>query len=275
MWKKIILLMALVGLVSAQQNDRRCMGLSGKVCWDDINVEAVSFIAGTLVSSKNYSITCVEKKDSWGTTFLQVVSEDKCDKGCFNGYCDNYIPPKQTIKKNVSMNYYPRINMNINDFLGDCDENKLQGLNIVEFGACIGSAFDPRIPNPISIFAPISGDALDAKLEAVNFMPFDGDGNFSLSMVSFDKLISSLWNVPIVVAITFIELIFNTLKFMLVFIIRFVFVYLFYISIGYQSLMNYLNMKNKLTSKDKITYTVFIMSVVSIIGLAYGVTPLL
>jgi hypothetical protein len=171
----------------------------------------------------------------------------------------------------------PQVSLTINDFLGECNETQVNNVEPYAIAECVGNALNPSIPNPLKILEPVTGSALDAKLKYLNFFPIDNNGNYDLSRLDplnsdsvYNKLIRSIWTFPVIILNTFLEVLFNTIKFLLVFVVRFIFTYMFWVSLGFQAVLNYVSSDSKLEHEQKIQYTIALMILGSIFTLGYG-----
>jgi len=167
--------------------------------------------------------------------------------------------------------YKPHLELSIGDFLGACNETQVNQGSLYAVGECVGNALDPAIPNPLKIFDPITGENYQEKKQYLDFFPLNDKGEFDITLLftSINKILNAVWNFPIIVFSTLIEIAFNAVKFVLVFAIRFIFTYLFWVSIAFQTLLSYFS-EYKLENRDRVVTTVFIMIVASIAVLGYG-----
>jgi len=190
---------------------------------------------------------------------------------CSVGTCENAkLPGSNYTAAPGERVLIPALTIGISDFLGECNEAKVSELDLYEIGSCTGNALNPSIPNPFRIFDPITGDQLAAKESYLSFFPYDSQGNFDITLIDPIKILNSVVNFPIIILNTVLELTFNAVKFLFVFSIRFIFVYLFWISLGFQAILNYLNSGHNLESEDKIHYTLAVMIAASIFTIGYG-----
>jgi hypothetical protein len=166
--------------------------------------------------------------------------------------------------------YEPNITFSINEFMGACDEKGLNNLDFGAIGECVGNALNPRIPNPLMIFDPITGANARNKWAALDFLPRNAQGELDIAQFDIGKTANVLINSPALVLFTFIEIAFAALKFVIIFMARFLFTYLFYVSIGYQALMGALQSDANLENKQRIQASFAIMGIATIMTLAYG-----
>jgi hypothetical protein len=158
------------------------------------------------------------------------------------------------------------VSIGLDDFFGHCNESEMNKLDLLSVGECIGNFFSPVVPNPSKIIEPITGDNLKKKVEAVDFISVWSKNSWDL-----EKMFTSFVNIPVMIIFSVIELVGSTIKYLLVFGVRFIFVYMFYVSIGFQGLMRVLTYNTKtLDSQQSIMYTCLLMSVSTILVLIYG-----
>jgi hypothetical protein len=160
--------------------------------------------------------------------------------------------------------YSLRVSLSPNDFLGECNQTQLNGGELGGYGQCVGEFFNPTIPNPVVLLSPVTGDNLKAKIDAVNVFNLD-------SGVSITDLLTKFLNIPLVLIFSIIEIIASAIKYLLVFGVKFVFVYLFYISLGFQSIVLMLDQNsNGLDDVRKLQASIALMAFASVVTLAYG-----
>lgn len=142
------------------------------------------------------------------------------------------------------------------EIFGSCNNTRVQNLDVGGWGECIGNFVNPTIPNPINIVSPVFNF-----FDTINVFKTDSIGSF----------IVNVFTIPITLITLILAIIFNGLKYLLVFAIKFVFVYLFYVSLGFQSILNYVDSnRDGLSNEEKIHSTFAIMIAATIITLAYG-----
>jgi hypothetical protein len=164
-------------------------------------------------------------------------------------------------------NYQIRIGFDPNDFLGPCNNSQVNDAQTHAIGECIGNFFSPVFPNPAGILAPIQGDRLKEKTNALDFFSFE-----KLTMMGASGFLEKLVNIPILFFGTILEMLSAIIMFLLVFGFKFIFVYLFYVSLGLQTILFYLdNSSGSMESIRKVHITFWIMGLSSIVALSYGV----
>jgi hypothetical protein len=160
--------------------------------------------------------------------------------------------------------YNLKVSLSPTDFLGACNQTQITNGELGGYGQCIGEFFNPTIPNPITVLTPVTGNNLKEKVDAVNV--FNLDSNAGIGDI-FGKFL----NIPLVLLFSILELLASAIKYILVFAVKFVFVYLFYISLGFQSIILLFDQNsNGLDDVRKIQATVAIMAIASVITLCYG-----
>jgi hypothetical protein len=139
------------------------------------------------------------------------------------------------------------------ELLGGCSSEDIQNVNVMGWGECVGNFFNPSIPNPLNVLKPISTKNFQSKVDYV------------LNTNIFEGIIRGLE----VFVISVVELIFAIIKYLIVFAVRFLFVYLFYISLGFQMIALYLTRGGfSLDEDQKIKATIGLM----ILGTIYTLT---
>lgn len=160
--------------------------------------------------------------------------------------------------------YQLKISLAAGDFLGECNGEKLNAIDGNAWGECVGNFFNPTIPNPINILSPISGDNLKEKIDMVNILN-------PLSELNAKEFLEKFINIPLVLIFSIIELLGSAIKYLFVFGFKFVFVYLFYISLGFQSFILLLNNQSRgLEGMTKVHVTLAVMATATIVTLLYG-----
>lgn len=160
--------------------------------------------------------------------------------------------------------YQLKVSLGADDFLGVCDGAGLNAIDGEAWGACIGNFFNPTIPNPTGILAPVTGDNLKAKIDAVNIIN-------PLVELNAGEFLTNFINIPLVLIYSIIELLASSIKFILVFCFKFIFVYLFYISLGLQSLIMMVDGNSRgLEGIQKVHAALAVMAFATILTLAYG-----
>lgn len=160
--------------------------------------------------------------------------------------------------------YQIKVSLGPEDFLGACNQDKINSGDLDAFGECVGNFFNPTIPNPLNALNPVTGDNLKAKIDAINI--FDPLTNLNVS-----ELLTKFINIPLVLIASVIELIAASITFLLVFAVKFIFVYLFYVSLGFQSILLMMDSNSQgLKGVTKIHASLLVMGVVTILALTYG-----
>lgn len=151
--------------------------------------------------------------------------------------------------------------MNPEDYFGACSFDK-DGVWAV--GECVGNFLNPSLPNPIGVLAPIQGERLQSKLDAVNVFDFS-----VLSTFDIGELVSRIVNILIVLFALIVELLASCLTYALVFAFKFAFTYLFWVSLGFQTILAYVQQDN-IEGGDKIKLTFWVMGIATIATLTVG-----
>jgi len=128
--------------------------------------------------------------------------------------------------------YNPSLELNVGDFMGFCDEEKLQALDLYSIGECAGNFLDPRIPNPLGVLDPIRDDRFRARIDGLMFISLD----LSKMTFNFDpgKLLSFPLNLLLFVFASTLELLFNCVKYVIIFAFSFMKTYLIYFMLVFQ-----------------------------------------
>jgi hypothetical protein len=197
---------------------------------------------------------------------------------------DNYAPdelkgicvytPGFTMKKNKTEIYTPKFKLTIDDFFGKCNDTLVQQWDLEGIGECVGNFLSPVFPNPLKIISPLYGADLQDKLNTIKIglTIYDKDGKLSIGAFGESVLatLDSLFNLPFVFFATILEIIFNAVKYVLVFAWRFGFVYVVYISLGFQALMLSMNNSYSLQHPDRMRLTFILLGVGTILLLSFG-----
>jgi hypothetical protein len=158
----------------------------------------------------------------------------------------------------TAQEYKLHVTVGPNDFFGVCETN-------TSWLECVGNFVSPVLPNPMKMLEPITGDSLNKKIDAVNFVKTIEDYGFDIT-----RLFNNFKNIPIVMLYTIIEMGGSLIKFLLLFVFRFMFVYLFYIGLGLQSIILMLDQNsNGLDDLRKIQSSVAFMALATILFLTY------
>jgi hypothetical protein len=158
----------------------------------------------------------------------------------------------------TAQEYKLQVSVGPNDFFGVCETN-------TSWLECVGNFFSPVLPNPLKMLEPLSGEGLTKKLNAVNFIKTIQDNGLDL-----DKLFNNFINVPLVMFYTIVEIGAGLIKFVLIFAFRFMFVYLFYVGLGLQSIILMVDQNsNGLSDLRKIQTSVAFMALATILFLTY------
>jgi len=158
----------------------------------------------------------------------------------------------------VAQEYKLQVSVSPNDFFGVCETN-------TSWLECVGNFVSPVLPNPLKMLEPLSGTGLSKKIDAVNFIKTIQDYGLDL-----DKLFNNFINVPIIMFYTLVEVSASIIKFILIFAFRFMFVYLFYIDLGLQSIILMLDQNsNRMSDLRKIQSSILFMALATIAFLTY------
>ena len=157
--------------------------------------------------------------------------------------------------------YTPRLDLSIGDFMYKCDGEALTSLSITEYGRCAGNFFDPRIPNPLSVLEPLSGERLQARVSGlVDFS--DGFG--------VNELLMFFPNLAFFFIASVIEIMFNIVKYLVVFTFSFIKTYLIYFCLGFQVMLQFFNRGDLFKRVNNVHSVVFFMIAASILSLVVG-----
>lgn len=144
------------------------------------------------------------------------------------------------------------------EFLGYCNQTGIEENDIGSWLECSGNFFSPVIPNPGHILDPISGhfqdniNIIEGKILSINVL----SGLSDLIIWLVGSLILLLW---------------SSLKYLLIFGIKFLFVYLFYVSLSLQMIIWYFDRNSQgLSGERKIEATLGLMIFLTIFILWYG-----
>jgi len=154
-------------------------------------------------------------------------------------------------------------------FFGGCSTDSISST-----AQCVGNFLNPSMPNPIGIFEPITGGRLNQKIAAINI--FEWDMWAGILSVDFSQRLQELFtkivNVPLVLVSSILEIVAASLTFLVMFAVKFMFTYLFYVSLGFQTILMYFdNNSNGLESEDKLKSTLVLMAGATILTLTIGV----
>jgi len=160
------------------------------------------------------------------------------------------------------------------DFLGYCNMTRVEDGEIGGYGECVSNYFNPSIPNSLIIVESLQWTELSEKLKALNPLPEDVVDLINPLKIPehIGNLLLSVVNVPLVLGFSIMQLLSSIIRYVLVFFVRFMFVYLFYVSVGFQAILILLNRNNPtiLAHPDRVWMTVGFMCVASIITLGGG-----
>ena len=130
--------------------------------------------------------------------------------------------------------------LQIGDFFGVCDYEKVEAYDIDETGQCISNFITPSI-------------------------------RFELLLTPFQELQDNLLNFQILESFNFIvNFLINAIRFILHFIFRFAVVYLLWVSLGFQVLINYIDRGKTLEHEEKVQYTFVLMAVGTLWAMVNG-----
>lgn len=144
-------------------------------------------------------------------------------------------------------------------FFGFCNEASIEQNDLGAMVECGGNFLSPMVPNPLKIVEPISGDKFWNNITVIK------DKLFSLDLLGvIGDIIKLIFDV-------IFGLIINAVSFLFVFMVRFIFVYVFYISLGLQTIILFFDKNSSgLGSRDKITASILFMAAITVFILAYG-----
>ena len=165
--------------------------------------------------------------------------------------------------------YSPNVTFSIQDFTGECDFEKVESLELSELAICFTNFFSPAVSLDV-LWSPLSGDNLIKKIKAISSGTVDDDGSFNLVDVDVVGIPSAIVNTPVIFLYFILEMIFAGIKFVFVVIFRFIIVYVFWVSLGFQVVLNALNQRDRYESLDSIESSFILMLVASIYVLAVG-----
>ena len=144
------------------------------------------------------------------------------------------------------------------DFLGYCDGEQINRGNITSLLVCISNFLNPTIPYPQGILDRLS----------------DVSSNIG-SFNSLSEIANSLANIlllPVRIINNLLPLIFELGKYTLILAFKFLFVYLFYVSLGFQAVLLYMDKTHGgLNDENKIHGTIGLMLFATIFTLVWGV----
>lgn len=165
--------------------------------------------------------------------------------------------------------YTPKISLNMTDFFGECNAEKVRRNNLYEMCKCVGNFVSPVLPNPKMVFEPITQTRLNEKFDFL-FSAFESDNVWSsLNPLNWVGFLLKLFNVFLV---SIFELLFGVVKFLIVFFVKFGWVYLFWVSITYQTiiLQGLLQQGNTMDRVQKAWLTAGIMFLGTVFALSTG-----
>lgn len=168
-----------------------------------------------------------------------------------------------------SETYFPSVSLSIQDFTGECDFDGVENFNIGEMGMCLSNFLSPAVDLGILV-EPLSGDSWRKKVNAVSIFELDEDLNIDWWSLDVTKIPGALWNTPIVFLSIILEIIFSALKFIGVVVFRVMIVYVFWISLAFQIILNRLNQQDKFESLQTIQTSMILVLIGTIYGLAVG-----
>lgn len=166
-----------------------------------------------------------------------------------------------------------------NDFLGYCNGTRVERGELSGVGECVSNYFNPSLPNPLIIVESISGQELENKINSLYpLRDFKTPTDYfellnPITLADFlGDIIFSLINIPLVLGYSIIQLLSSLVRYVLVFFVRFMLVYLVYVSLGFQAILIVLDRNNPtiLEHPDKVKLTVVVMVAASIITLGGG-----
>lgn len=167
--------------------------------------------------------------------------------------------------------YTPQVDFSIQDFLGECDSEKVGKLDMGAIGECSGNFFNPAIPNPLHILTPFNGENIKLKLDTLfTFVETNSEGLLSIISSTLVNLVLFPLRFLVLLLSSLVELILSIVKFLLVFTVRFMFVYLVYVSMAFQAFFKFAGRGDIYEQIDKVNFTVLIMVFGSIVMLAVG-----
>jgi hypothetical protein len=161
--------------------------------------------------------------------------------------------------------YTLNLKVSPSDLFGLCNSSKLNGLDLGEYLRCAGNFVSPVVPNPVVILDPVSGEALNEKVNAINVFKID------LWAGDIGGILTVFFNIPKVAIFTVLEVLNSAFFYLIVFGFRFLFVYTFYVSLGFQSVLLIMDQNSRgLNDVQRIQFTVFFMALATIVILMYG-----
>lgn len=161
-------------------------------------------------------------------------------------------------------NYNLDVDIRLDLLFGECPmflqagNSSLDGQFLNDTGTCILNFFNPAIPSPFIIIEPLTGDNLQNKIDFIG-------GELTIT-----SILTAPLRVVNMMVYTIIEMMVSILNFMIAFIGRFFFTYMFYVSLGFNTLLGAIDQNRKLSDLDKMYTTVFMIAVATIYTLAGG-----
>ena len=171
------------------------------------------------------------------------------------------IPLAQAEEDTIGITFDPWI------LVGQC--NYTDNPSGEEFFICVGEFFNPSISHAFTIlFSPFT--TLESDIVSNNpTSTAEEMGVFSV--FNLGEILSDVINFPLDLLKIVVKIIVSIILFVLIVGFRFVFVYLFYVSLGFQSLLMYTNMSDgHLQSVQKIQITLAVIFVATVVTMSYG-----
>lgn len=165
--------------------------------------------------------------------------------------------------------YTPSVSLSITDFTGECDFDAVGNLDFIEVGKCFSNFLSPAVDVNV-LFEPLQGDSLLKKVNAVSVFELDDDLNVDWWSLDVTKIPTALINTPIVFLSIILELLFSAIKFVVAVAFRVMIVYVFWISLGFQIVLNRLNQNDRFESLQSIQTSILFVLVATVYALAVG-----
>lgn len=165
--------------------------------------------------------------------------------------------------------YSPHVELKASDFFGECDESKVEALDFEGTGICIANLVAPNIGNPLIVFEGFSGDAIKEKLDYLFDFSIENDSSILSSIVgALGGILLIPFKIIVLLLSSTIELIFNAMRYLLIFVFQFMKAYLIWFMLPYLSFFRVVTGRTlKLVEQAKVTVFIMVLGSIALIAL--------